>query len=374
MRPIDDTFREALKHTHKRVTRVSSLDSSFRTIATLSGEDGYAVHGSVIIDRRRPIQRTCTFSIANPEGIWTPRTASDFFAWGNLIRIERGIYIGGVANFVDLGVFNVDSPSSSIERARSILNVQGQDRMKRGAKSKFSEPTTYATSTRIQAVILDMCEDAGLGSTMYALDDGGKTLAAARTYDTQEERMKAMFDLARDYSLELRVDALGRVVLAPIVSLEQRPTVWTFTPGEDAVMLGITKDPNDDEFYNHVVVTGEAADLTPVRAEASDTNPASPTWIGGPAGDRTYFYTSAMIRTTLQAQEVANAMLPEVMLVEEAIRMPIIVNPALEAGDAIAIAEPVTDTNDRYLIDSINIPLGEGSSTVQTKKLRSLAA
>jgi hypothetical protein len=211
-----------------------------------------------------------------------------------------------------------------------------------------------------------------MGSVLLALDDGGKTLAAARTFDEQEERVVAMTALARDYSLDVFVDADGVLTLKPIVDLTLTPTAWTYDRGDDAVMLGITKGFSDQRFYNHVVVIGESADQVPVRGEAADVNPLSPGNVNGPLGDRTFFYSSPMITTTLQAQQVAQSMLPEVALIEEDVRLPVVPNPALEAGDAIVIVEPISRTDDRYLIDSITIPLGAGSSTIQTKKVRAL--
>jgi hypothetical protein len=376
VRPVTDAFRSKLTQQHRRVTRVSALDSAFEPIpgAILSGEQGYAVNGSVTIDRRRASQRTCSLTVANPEGVWTPRDAADFFFFGNAIRIERGIRITDeLTEWVTLGIFLVDIPTIEIGTAGVTLGVNGQDRMKRAAYSKFAAPTTYTSATRIRDVIADLALDAGMGATRIALDDAGKTLAADRVYDSQEGRLSAMLDLAHDYALDLRVDAEGVLVLEPTRNLTELATVWTFQRGEEAVMLGLTKSFSDQRFYNHVVVVGESADQSPVRGEAMDLNPASPGYIYGPLGDRTYFYSSAMITTTGQAQEVANAFLPEVSLLEEDIRLPIVVNPALEAGDAIAIIEDMSRTDDRYIIDSIDIPLGAGSSTIQTKKLRPLS-
>lgn len=376
MRPVSETFLQTIRRSHRRATRVSALDSNFEPIAgaTLTGDMGYAIGGTVTIDRRRAIRRTIELTVANPEGIWTPATSTDFFFFGNALKVERGVYLDeDTIEYVSLGIFLVDTPTVDVSSAGSTLQILGQDRMRRAANSKFAAPTTYAASTPIATVIADMADDAGMGTVLLRLDDGGKTLAVGRTYDEQEERVKAMRDLARDYSLDVYVDGDGYLVLEPIVDVTQAAIAWRFERGDDAILTGITKGFSDQRFYNHVIVSGESADHDPVRGEAADTNPLSPGYIYGPQGDRAYFYTSALITSTGQAQDVADALLPDVALIEEEIRLPHVPNPALEAGDAVEIVEPITRTDDRYLIDSITIPLGGGTSVLQTKKVRALA-
>jgi len=374
VRPISATFAQALQRSHRRVARVSALDSAFVPIpgGVLSGEDGYVIDGSVTIDRRRAVRRTCSLTIANPDGVWTPSVPGDFFYFGSPIRIERGIYLGDGIEWVTLGEFLVDGPIIEHTARGSTLQIQAQDRLKKAATSKFASPTTYAISSTVRSVIDDLAQDAGMGAARMRLDDDGSVLGAARVYGEQEDRLSAMTALAHDFGLELFIDGDGVLVLQKVVDLAALPVAWEFTEGDSAVTLGITKGLNDQRLYNHIVVIGESADQSPVKGEALDDNPASPTYVSGPFGDRTYFYSSAMITTTGQANKVAAARLPDLALIEEEISLPIVVNPALEAGDKIRIVDPITMTDAYYLIDSITIPLGAGSSVVQTKTVRPL--
>jgi len=374
MRPISATFAQALRRSHRRVTRVSALDSAFEPIpgGILSGSEGYVIDGSVTIDRRRAIRRTCSLNLANPDGVWTPTMPGDFFYYGAAIRIERGVYLADAIEWVSLGDFLIDGPTVDRHAHGATLQVQGQDRLKKAATSKFATPTTYTSGSTVRSVIDDLSQDAGMGATRQRFEDAGKTLGADRVFDEQQDRLSAMTEVAHDFGLEVFIDGDSVLVLQPVVDLALLPVAWSFVEGDDAVILGITKGFNDQRLYNHVVVVGESADQSPVRGEASDQNPSSPTYVGGPFGDRTYFYSSAMITTVGVANAVAAAMLPDLALIEEEISLPIVVNPALEAGDKIQIVEAVSKTNSFYQIDSITIPLGAGSSTVQTKKVRSL--
>ena len=377
MRPISDTFRAAMARSHRSTARVVVLDpTSFGVLAILGGDGGYAIEGTVTAARGRAIRRTCELTLANPDGALTPVGFGSLFYFGSLIRLDRGLYLDeGTIEWVTLGHFLIGRPSIEVTPAGSTLSVQGEDRAKLLVRSRFTLPTTYAAGARIGAIMQTEAQTAGMGATRYRLDDLGKTLTRARTFEEDESRIDALVALARDYGFELFVDADGYLTLATPPDPLTAPIAWNYTSSADAIHLGVTRELTDDRLYNHVVVTGESADpaIAPVRGEALDTNPASPAYVNGPLGDRLYRYTSAMITTTAQAQQVAAQMLREVALVEEAIDLPQVVNPALEPGDAVTVSERVSATEGRFLIDEVQTPLGLGQQQLATKVARQLS-
>lgn len=371
MQPISATMSAALRRSHTRVSRLSVLDSMLNPVS--GGIVDELASGQVVMSRRRDVQRTCQLMIANPGGILTPRLSGDLFYWDRLLRIERGVQLTeSQAEYATLGTFLIDSPQLDVGPGSSTLGIAGADQMDRLLRSKFTAPTTYALGATLASVILDLATDAGANANHLSLDDGGKTLGAAKTYEIGDERIAAMRELTTAYSLEFAANAMGQLVLRPVRDPMTLAPVWRFEAGSEATMLGITKRFTRDRLYNHILVTGEAADLTPIYAEAMDDDPASPSYINGPLGDRLYRYTSAMIRTVPQAQAVANALLYEHALIEESIELPHVANPALEVGDAIEIIEPISGTADRYIIDQLTIPVAAGSSRLSVRKLRSL--
>lgn len=376
MQPLSTALRAAVTGSHRRAVRVTVLDSALAELATLTGEAGYALAGSISMDRSRRAVRTLNLTIANPSGVWTPADPSSFFYWTRYLRVERGAYIApDTIEYVPLGLFLIDRPAVQVAGADEKLTVQGTDRMRLAAKARFTVPTSYAAATPLADVIEGLASSAGMGATMYLLNDAGKTLAAARSWEVGDEIDAAMATLANDYGLRTYVNANGYLVLEPVPDPATAPIAWRFERGEEAVMLGITKEWSDDRLYNEIVVTGEAPDLAPpVRAVAQDLNPASPAYVNGPMGHRTFFYTSAMIRTAAQAAEVAAAFLYDKALIEEMLSIPSAVVPGIEPLDVIEIAEPTSRTDDRYVVDAVQIPLGAGAMTLGARKLRRLTA
>jgi hypothetical protein len=363
-----------LSSSHQRVTRVSVLDDLYNPLpgAVLTGEDGYVLDGSVTSDEARSVARSLTLSIVNPQGVWTPTGPGSLLYWDRLLRVERGVRVGGVDYVAPLGVFLIDEPQSDNDGSGHVLTIKGADRMDRAIRSEFTAPTTYAAGTRVGVVIQDILTDAGVGSERWIIDDGGATLGAVRAYEVGEERLSAAMTLATSFALLVRADANGYMTVTPKVDPTTLTPAWTFAAGDSAVHEGISKRWSRARFYNHILVTGESADQTPVRAEASDTNPSSPTRVTGPMGDRLYKYTSAMITTVPQAQATANALLWEHALIEETIRVAHVALPMFELGDAISVNDAVSATDSKYVIDAMTIPLAAGAASLDVKMARRL--
>jgi len=376
MRPVSDTFRAALRTSHRSTARLVVLDpTTFVQLAELSGANGYVVGGTVSMDASRAIRRTCDVELANPDGVWTPAGPGSLLFFNALVRLDRGIYLDAeTVEWITLGHFLVGRPIATAAGGETKLAIQGEDRAKLLVRSRFTAPTTYAAGTRLGALIQTEAQIAGMGTTRYRLDDGGRTLTRDRVFDEDISRIDALSDLATDYGLQLFADAEGYLALAEPPDPETAALAWTFERGDAAIHTAVGREWTDDRLYNHVVATGESADpaFPPVRAEAMDTNPASPAYVNGPLGDRVYRYTSAMITSASQAADVAAKLLADVALVTEQIDIPSVANPALEPGDAIAIVDAAAKVSGRYLIDQLVTPLGLAEQSIAAKAARSL--
>ena len=370
---LEDSER-ILRDSHQRVSRVSVLDDNFNPLPGLvfTGEDGYALEGSVNQDTSRHVRRTFTATLANPKGIWTPQDEDSPFYWSRLIKLERGMRSGGVDYYAPLGVFQIDSPE--VDARGETLVLSGSDRIDRATSSEFTLPTTYAAGTRVGTVIRDILEDGGVGTAQWSVDDDGKTLGAARSYEVGDERLQAAMTLGTSFSLDVFADPNGWVRVRPKIDPKDMPVTWTFRAGVDATHLGLSKRWSRDRFYNHVLVTNDTSntDVPLIRSEAMITDPTNPLRVSGPMGDRLYKYVSAMITTQAQADQTAATLLWEHALIEEEITLEHVPNPSLEVDDAVRIEDVTTRTNDTYAIRSLDLPIAGGAATLNVKKVRNL--
>jgi len=115
------------------------------------------------------------------------------------------------------------------------------------------------------------------------------------------------------------------------------PSILTLADGTGGLLQGIpTRDHSD--VYNSVTVTGERADgSAPVYALAQDTNPASPTFIGGNFGLRHKTVHLQTPQTQGSAQSAANDLLRTYIALTEAWTWQQPVDAALELGDTVTL-------------------------------------
>jgi hypothetical protein len=107
-----------------------------------------------------------------------------------------------------------------------------------------------------------------------------------------------------------------------------------------------------------------------VRAEAVDDNPASPTWVEGPFGDVPLFYTSALITTVDQAQDVADAMLLRKLGLVEGLRFAAIPNPALDVDDVVQVTRLRARVDALHVVEQFNMGLQPSSPMQVTTRKR----
>jgi hypothetical protein len=97
-------------------------------------------------------------------------------------------------------------------------------------------------------------------------------------------------------------------------------------------------DWSDDTAFSHAVVSGEGTGVaTPVRADVTDTNPNSPTYVSGPFGDVPVFTTSPLVLTTGQATTKATAQLKRNLGQVEFLNLYLVPNPALDVNDVVSV-------------------------------------
>jgi len=173
-------------------------------------------------------------------------------------------------------------------------------------------------------------------------------------------------DLATAIGYETYFDPNGVPVLRPIPNPSLSPTVWVVEDTANPTMVSYTRSMTDATTYNKVIVQGESTgNAAPVTATAEDLDPASVTYTKGPYGVVTTIFTSALIGTVDQAQQVADALLNLVKGASETVQIDMVPNPALEPGDVIAVYRTFNGQKiiqGTFLINSISTPLAPGQA------------
>lgn len=358
MYTVSAAFAALLARAHTIAVRAEVTDGLTNTvIATLD-----VTGGTVTVDGSNDVRRQCTVTLADPTGALVPTQAMGLLhpSTGHELRLYRGIAAAslGADELVPLGVFRLTRPRVSDRGDQLTITLTGYDRAKKVQRARFTDVYTIAAGTDYATAIQTM-----LTSRVPSLTfDFQTTTAVTPTlqFAEKDDPWKRALEMATSLGMQLYFDPAGVCVLRPEPSPATDRVAWTYAEGDAATILSVDKDLDEEQQYNHAIVTGERSDgAAPVRAEAWDDNPASPTYWQGPYGDVPDFYSSKYITTVTQAQQAADALLRKKLGVLESLELNAIVHPGHEAGDVIRVTRTRMGLSAAlYALDRVTVPMG----------------
>lgn len=370
MYDISPEFEAALRQSHVAVTvaEVYAQGVFQGTLPVLDGE--------VTIDRGSSVRRRCTLTVPGVDDL-IPRTHEDWL-WpvGNEIKLWRGIqFVDGSQELVPLGVFQISNPEIEDDGSNIQISLTGYDRARKISRAVFTKNYKIHKGTTYIDAIRTIIEDRMPDVVFNTPDEDDMT------EDTPNILVEAGADpwavcetLAIACGAEIFFDAEGEVILQlePDLSDIGVQPVWSFIEGNDATFVDLGRSLDDEEAYNHFVISGQGSDnAKPVRGEAMDNDPSSPTYYKGPYGDVPYVETSQLIRTKAQADKAAAAMLRKSLGVVAKVSFNAVPNPALDGGDIVTVLRERSGLQGRFMIQTLSTPLlssGTQAITCRDKK------
>jgi hypothetical protein len=347
----------ALRESHVPYTQVQLMRTD-GVVVDLPHTDG-----QVTVDRGSSVRRTCSVTV--PDVSLLPMTpTSQLAVYGARLRIRRGVIYGdGMVESVPLGLFRVDSISG--DPAVGPVTIEGSGLEAVVADDKFLQPYTTrggtAAVTAITGLIQDSIPDA------VVVNMASDATIGTRTWDVQGDRWAAVQECATAIGAEVYADADGQFVIAELPDMLTAPVAWDVDAGATGVLISANRAFSRDGMYNVVVASGEnSEDNAPlVTATASDTDPTSPTYVGGPFGRVPKFYSSATLINTSLAQGAANKLLRDVIKPNSTVTLTSLPNPCLEPGDVLRVTYE-DGRRELQQVQSFTISLGLDSITIQT--------
>jgi uncharacterized protein DUF5047 len=300
------------------------------------------------------VRREAHLTLTDVDGSLTPAQATDLLTpKGTELRIYRGLLVSGEYEWVPMGVFGIVEPQVRAHSEGTVIEIKGFDRVDKLRANEFEDPWVIADGTAIHTAIAAIVT-ARLPGTALRVTPSAYTTPAL-TFDRLTSPWAAIRELliAGDYVCYF--DQLGSCVVEPDVGVEtgvvyeKSPTSVLMTTSRTFMSL--------EKTYSGVIARGEHPDHTPVRGEAWDLDPASPTYSNGPFGRRPYGVWSTLITTIPQAVAVATATLPRVSRIKQECEIHTRGTVAHDVGDIITVIDPASRTNGDYKIISGTIPI-----------------
>ncbi|WP_369212703.1 DUF5047 domain-containing protein [Streptomyces flavofungini] len=349
MYPVSDRFLPRLAESHTVATLVQLFLTDGRVV------DIEHTGGSVPVDLKQAIRRTCTVTCADPALI--PRTPTDQLAtYGARLRISRGVEYGdGSRELVPLGVFRLDSVDGSI--GTGPVNLQGKGLEACVIDDKFTAPwkATGTVVGAVTALIQRSIPDADVVSTIVDVPIG------SRSFDVEADPWAGAQEIAAAAGAEVYCNADGVFVIREFPDLMTTEPVWAVEATEGGVYISGSRAMTSDNVFNGVLARGENTtdDAPPVSALVVDVDPGSPTRWGGPFGRRPKFISSSTLTTVNACTQAAGLELVKARAPNASGDFSSLPNPALEPGDVIRVMHE-DGTRELHQVASFTVPLDEG--------------
>jgi hypothetical protein len=372
MHPVSERWQEAVRYSH-----TVDFKATLYRWGEVVEEDIPILAGSVTDNATSNIRKRATLSMAPSVDVLAMLTKDvpengGLWPTGNEVKILAGLqYEDGTSEYVRMGLFRL--ARAQLARSDNDLQVavEGWDRGRTVSRAGFIVPWQVPQGQNYNSEIMRLVlakfpllneDDFTFAATNY------KTPNLVFTGPTDDPWDKAQ-TMAESLGNELIFDGDGKPMTRPLPSPYAVQPVFRYVEGEDCTLLTATRDLSDEQAYNGVIAVGESTSNTaPVRGEAWDTDPNSPTYFDPKVpeaslyGPVPFFMSSQYITTQAQAQDAAINNLGRVKGVVESVSFSAINNYAHESYDPVEIEVMDTGLSDHYILEQITFGLGPGAT------------
>lgn len=323
----------------------------------------------VSVDSSRFVRRQASLSFQEPYSGARGALGSLLALPGMELRVWRGVRLGQQVFWWPVHWGMVREPNVD-DRTRTIA-IQSPDRAQRVADNRFTSPRPSRVGFTVAQQIRELVQES-IYRVRFVDASGDSTAVPAVTWE--RDRSQAISDLARSIGCETFHAPDGTWVLRRVSRLRQ-PASWTVRHGVNLASLSTVTDWS--AVHNIVIALGERTDLPPLRGEARDDDPMSPTYVGlagmGPNPAWLPDSMTSLFTTNAQCVTAAQAALARAVGARTSVDFDGLVHPGLEAGDRIDVRAK-SDVH-RLVLDSFDLspfgPLltGGGRTKVDVEEL-----
>lgn len=357
-------FQAALRKSHTVYSYIDVVSPSNQTIRL------HVTTASVTVDRTAQFRRSLTATCIDYDGSIMPKNSQSILTpFGTRVLPYRGIqYDDGTIEVYPLGVFNLSAvaatESNPLNEAGTTIQLQAYDLSRKISRDKFLVPMSIAAGTLVTTAIQQIVQLTYPDQTFRCITHH-MTVPYALTYAPGDDAWKACNDLAQAIGAQVYFDAYGEFVIDFPVDISNLGSPdWDYIEGQGCTMTDISAVYTDDPGYNGIVFTGASTgtDTPPVQGEAWDDDPSSPTYRYGPYGQVPYFFTDSTVTTVADANTAAASLLSLQLGFASEMDVSCWTNPALEVDDVIQIERSAVNATGKYVLDSLQIPMGATST------------
>ncbi len=345
------------------LVRLVALWPDGSTRQTFDLSQSVIVSGSVRAELRRDARRSASLTIDNTDGLLAPALSTDIFAEGAAVRVEVGAFVEGVAVLVPM-VTGLVGPGTSASMRGATVTVALESSLS-ACRQEAGTALQLATGTPL-VTALHALWDPVLPLARWLVDDTAseRTLGIDVAVLPSDARLDVGLRLARDLGCEAYDDREGAIVV------RARPD-----PNTQAVTRVMSEPIDLTRTIVRPPVNAQPVNATPgtltIWVVEEVTDPASPIHMDriglrmAPTIHSDSIPDPETARATARAWLAGRSLAADVV---NATETPIHLD--LDPGDILERTETITATSGRFVLESIDMPLGPGSiRTTETQVL-----
>lgn len=324
---LDAMYRAALGTSHQPYVLVEVLDG-FQNIL----ESGLTyITGGVDATLTSRVARTCQITF---EESFYPYEPGDLLApYGNMIRAWRGIeYADGTR---DAWVVFVGRIQQTRLNTDGTCTAYAADFAADVVENKFLVPQNSQAGTFVSAEVVRLISDGFPQATFtgFSVVD-----IPVQPLTWQLDRGQALDELATSVGAFWYPLATGQFTLRTYPWTVPGLPVVTYSDSDGGQVVASSAARSREGVYNVLTVTGERLNGdVPVFASASDTNPASPTYVAGNFGVRSQLLRLQTPASQGSAQATALDNLKRLVALSDTWEWEMSPDAALELGDVVML-------------------------------------
>jgi hypothetical protein len=322
--------------------------------------------GSETRDRSLAVPEQISLTVPRREGgyDWDPGTDPEhpLAAYGQMLRIDYGVDIGGQFEWINRGWFLVTE--SSTDGDTVTVNCQGL--LTLIDEANLVAPFQPSTTDTLGSVIRALVEPALTCSFDGALTD--RTVPLGLQWDS--DRLAAVTEVLDSWAADASVTEDGFLFIEP-VSDTGSPVLAITDDRATGTVVRWQGSTTRDGAFNVVVAQGEDASGNQIQGVAYDGIGNSPYRYGGPFNPLPvpYTYQSSLLTTVDQCRKAAAAKLK--LLRRQAFRrlgVTMVPHPGLVPGDIVAVTGAGL-TAASCVIESMSLPYSPGEMSLTVRVL-----
>jgi len=332
---LDPGYRKALAGPHTEYIRIDVLDGFGNVLdipGNLQGEDGglMFIDGSVSATLQSNVTRQLELTVderlypAGPDWLLAP--------YGNRLQVTRGIKFPTGDHFAwTVFTGRIQNDVNAID---GQVEVTGMDRASEVVEAKFLYPVNSSEGITVSQQWVQLIHG-GVPDARFGVSDSFAQPMPNLAW--ADDRAGAATEVSTSVGAFWYCLADGSFVQRRYPWTIAAPSILTLNDGIGGVVAGVPSRDRSD-VYNSVTVTSERADgSAPLYAVAQDTNPDSPTYVGGPFGFRQRIVPLQTPTTAGATQAAANAWLRSSVALNEAWSWQMPCDASAELGDVYTL-------------------------------------